>query len=211
MASLARGRTCRQGKTGSRLPSSQPWIFQSMPKLRQPRSGIRPATRQKGHPMRVYNQSHAYYCGVDLHARSLFVNVLDHTGQTRLQRDIPASPTAFLDAGGAYRDGLVVGCECMFAWYWLADLCEREQIPFVLGHALAMKAIHGAKAKNDRLDAQKIAALLKGGFFPMAHVYPKDKRETRDLLRQRSFFVRQRAQLIAHIQNTNAQYNLPPF
>jgi transposase len=99
----------------------------------------------------------------------------------------------------------------MFAWYWLADLCVRESIPFVLGHALAMKAIHGAKAKNDRLDAAKIAGLLKGGFFPMAHVYPKDMRETRDLLRRRSFFVRQRAQLFAHIPNTNSQYNLPPF
>jgi transposase len=74
-----------------------------------------------------------------------------------------------------------------------------------------MKAIHGGKAKNDRLDAQKIAGLLKGGFFPMAYVYPKAKRQTRDLLRRRSFFVRQRAQLIAHIQNTNSQYNLPPF
>ncbi len=29
--------------------------------------------------MRVYNQPHAYYCGVDLHARSLFLNVLEHT------------------------------------------------------------------------------------------------------------------------------------
>jgi len=161
--------------------------------------------------MRVYTTPHSHYCGVDLHARSLFVHVLDHAGTTRLERDIPASPAAFLDAIGPYRDGLVVGCECMFAWYWLADLCERESIPFVLGHALAMKAIHGGKAKNDRLDAAKIAGLLKGGFFPMAHVYPKDKRDTRELLRRRSFFVRQRAQLIAHIQNTNSQYNLPPF
>src|SRR4029453_6669379 len=55
----------------------------------------------------------------------------------------------------------------------------------------------------------KIAGLLKGGFFPMAHVYPKAKRETRDLLRRRSFFVRQRAQLLAHIVNTNTQFNLP--
>jgi transposase len=160
--------------------------------------------------MRTYKTTHAYYCGVDLHARSLFVHVLDHSGRTHLERDIPASPATFLDAVSPYRDGLVVGCECMFAWYWLADLCEREQIPFVLGHALAMKAIHGGKAKNDRLDAAKIAGLLKGGFFPLAHVYPKDKRETRDL-RRRSFFARQRAQLIAHIQNTNSQYNLPPF
>ena len=122
-----------------------------------------------------------------------------------------ASPAAVLGALAPYREGLVVGCECMFAWYWLADLCEREHIPFVLGHALAMKLIHGGKAKNDRLDAAKIAGLLKGGFFPLAYVYPKAKRDTRDLLRRRSFFVRQRAQLIAHIQNTNSQYNLPPF
>jgi len=161
--------------------------------------------------MRTYKTQHLHYCGVDLHARSLFVNVLDDKGVTRLEQDIPASPAAFLDAVKPYREGLVVGCECMFAWYWLADLCERESIPFVLGHALAMKSIHGGKAKNDKLDAQKIAGLLKGGFFPMAYVYPKAKRETRDLLRRRSFFVRQRAQLIAHIQNTNSQYNLPPF
>lgn len=45
----------------------------------------------------------------------------------------------------------------------------------------------------------------------MAYVYPRAKRQTRDLLRRRSFFVRQRAQLIAHIVNTNSQFNLPPF
>ena len=54
----------------------------------------------------------------------------------------------------------------MFAWYWLADLCEDEGIPFVLGHALYMKAIHGGKTKNDKIDAAKIAGLLRGGIFP---------------------------------------------
>jgi transposase len=99
----------------------------------------------------------------------------------------------------------------MFAWYWLADLCEDQSIPFVLGHALAMKAIHKSKVKNDKIDAAKLAALLRGGLFPMAYVYPRGKRQTRDLLRRRSFFVRQRAQLIAHIVNTNSQFNLPPL
>ena len=80
--------------------------------------------------MRVYKTQHQYYCGVDLHARSLFVNVLDDRGTTRFEQDLPANPAAFLDAVKPYRDGLVVGCECLFAWYWLADLCERESIPF---------------------------------------------------------------------------------
>jgi transposase len=174
-------------------------------------SGRPVATEVNVMAARYYKTPHAYYCGVDLHARSLFIHVCDPAGTPRFQKDVPASPAAFLDAVAPFRPGLVVGCECMFAWYWLADLCERERIPFVLGHALAMTAIHGGKAKNDRLDAAKIAGLLKGGFFPMAYVYPKAKRETRGLLRRRSFFVRQRAQRIAHIQNTNAPYNLPPF
>jgi transposase len=161
--------------------------------------------------MRLYSQQHRFYAGVDLHARTMFTHVLDHQGKTVFQRDLPAWPEAFLDAVRPFRDGLVVGAECMFAWYWLADLCQDQHIPFVLGHALAMKAIHGSKAKNDRLDAAKLAALLRGGLFPMAYVYPRAKRQTRDLLRRRSFFVRQRAQLIAHIVNTNSQFNLPPL
>ena len=104
--------------------------------------------------MRFYNTQHSYYCGIDLHARSMFTHILDHEGKTVFERDLPAGPEAFLDAIKPFRQGLVVGCECMFAWYWLADLCEDHEVPFVLGHALYMKAIHGGKAKNDRIDAE---------------------------------------------------------
>jgi transposase len=92
---------------------------------------------------------------------------------------------------------------------WIADLCAQEGIPFVLGHALYMKAIHGGKAKNDKIDAHKIAVLLRGGMIPMAYVYPREMRSTRDLLRRRMHLTRKRAELLAHIQNTNYQYNLP--
>lgn len=161
--------------------------------------------------MRFYNQVHRFYCGVDLHARTLFLCVLDQASETLLHQEIPADPQVFLEAVAPYRDGLVVACECMFAWYWLADLCAAEQIPFVLGHALYMKAIHGGKAKNDKIDAYKIAVLLRGGMLPQAYVYPKGMRETRDLLRRRMFLVHKRAEAITHVQNTNSQYNLPAF
>jgi hypothetical protein len=39
-----------------------------------------------------------------------------------------------------------------------------------------MKAIHGGKAENDRIDAYKIAYLLRGGNIPMAYVYPSEMR-----------------------------------
>jgi transposase len=101
--------------------------------------------------------------------------------------------------------------ECIFTWYWVADLCHQIGVEFVLGHALYMKAIHGGKVKNDRIDSQKIASLLRGGMLPMAYVYPRKMRSTRDLLRRRQYMARQKAELQTHIQNTNTQYNLPSF
>jgi hypothetical protein len=55
----------------------------------------------------------------------------------------------------------------MFTWYWLADLWSKEGIAFVPGHALDRQAIHGGKAKNDKMDAHKIAVLLRGGMMPL--------------------------------------------
>jgi len=157
--------------------------------------------------MRFYNKQHKFYCGIDLHARTMYLCILNQEGKIVLHRDIKTDPDIFLKTIKPYRKDIVVAVECIFVWYWLADLCSKENIPFVLGHALYMKAIHGGKAKNDKLDAYKIATLLRGGMMPMAYVYPSEMRSTRDLLRRRTHLARKRAELIAHIQNTNHQYN----
>jgi len=159
--------------------------------------------------MRFYTKTHKHYCGIDLHAKKMFVCILDAEGTVVLHRNITTSPEDFLKVIAPFREDLVVGVECMFAWYWLADLCSREKIEFVLGHALYMKAVHGGKVKNDKVDSHKIAGLLRGGMFPMAYVYPPEMRATRDLLRRRCFLVRRRADLFGHVHSTAIQYNLP--
>jgi len=118
-------------------------------------------------------------------------------------------PDTFLKAIAPYRQGIVVAVEWMFTWYWLADLCADEGIPFVLGHALSMKAIHGGKAKHDQIDSQKIAAVLRGGRLPQAYVSPAKRRATRDVLRRRRPLAHQRAALLAHVQNTPSQSHRP--
>jgi transposase len=159
--------------------------------------------------MRFYTQPHHFYCGIDLHARTMYVCILNRDGEIVGHRNMKASPDALLKVIAPYREDVVVAVECIFTWYWLADLCAQEGIPFVLGHALYMKAIHGGKAKNDKIDAHKIAVLLRGGMLPQAYVYPAEMRATRDLLRRRMSLMRQRAALLTHVQNTNSQYNLP--
>jgi transposase len=159
--------------------------------------------------MRFYSHNHPFYCGIDLHARTMHVCVLDQAGNVLVDRNLACDAKEFLRLIGPYRQGIIVGVECMFAWYWLADLCQAENIAFALGHALYMRLIHGGKGKNDRIDANKIALLLRCGSFPLAYAYPKGMRETRDLLRRRTRLVRQRGSLLTHLQIVNSQYNLP--
>jgi transposase len=159
--------------------------------------------------VRFYTKQHQFYCGIDLHAHSMYLCILDRDGEIVLHRNMQAAPEPFLKAIAPYREDLIVCVECIFTWYWLADLCAQAGISFVLGHALYMKAIHGGKAKNDKIDSHKIAVLLRGGMLPQAYVYPANMRATRDLLQRRMYLTRKRAELLAHIQNTNSQYNLP--
>src|SRR3989442_8871290 len=166
-------------------------------------------TNKEETSMRFYTKQHPFSCGIDLQARTMYLCILDQAGETLLHRNMTATPEALLKAIAPYRDQIVIAVECIFTWYWLADLCAEQDIPFVLGHALYMKAIHGGKAKNDKIDAHKIAVLLRGGMLPQAYVYPAEMRATRDLLRRRMHLARKRGELLAHVQNTNSQYNLP--
>ena len=143
--------------------------------------------------MRFYTHQHQFYGGIDLHARTMDVCILNQDGEIMGHRHMNANPEALLQVTTPYREGLVIAVECLFTWYWLADWCAREGMPFVLGHALYMKAIHGGKAKNDKIDAHKIAMLRRGGMLPPAYVYPAAMRATRDLLRRRMHLRRTRA------------------
>lgn len=124
--------------------------------------------------MRFYTSTHQYYCGIDLHTRVMYLCIIRDDGEIVLHRNMKANPESLLKAIEPYRADIVIGVECIFTWYWIADL-------------------------------------LKGGTFPMAYVYPRKMRATRDLLRRRNYMVRKRADLISHIQNTNSQYNHDPF
>jgi transposase len=159
--------------------------------------------------MNFYPHQHKQYCGIDLHANAMYVCIRDQSGTKLVHKNLPTTPEAFLRVLAPYREDVVVGVEGRFTWYWVADLCQKEGIAFVLGHALYMTALHGGKAKNDKIDAPKIAVLLRGGRMPQAYVYPAEMRATRDLLRRRCHLARKRAELWAHIHNPNSQSNLP--
>jgi transposase len=135
--------------------------------------------------------------------------VLSQDGDICLHRHMQAAPDPFLTAVAPYRDGRVVAVECLFPWYWLADLGAEAGMACVLGQARSMNALHGGQAKNDQIDAQQSAMLLRGGMLPNASVSPADRRAPRDLLRRRPHLRRNRSALLSPGQHTNAPYHLP--
>jgi len=160
--------------------------------------------------MKYYTSKTEYNCGIDLHARQMYVCVMDRQGKKLVHTNVLNNDfDYFLKLVAPYKHDLTVCCECMFGWYWLADACQAAGLTFVLAHALYVKAIHGGKNKNDRVDSEKLTHLLRSNLIPPANVYPADKRPLRALLRQRIFFVWRRSELLARIQSHQLAHNRP--
>jgi len=161
--------------------------------------------------MKYYTSTTEFNCGIDLHAREMYVCVMDRQGNKVLHTNIKGNDFGyFLKKVAPYRHSMTVVSECTFNWYWLADACFEANLPFVLAHALYLKHIHGGKNKNDRIDSEKLAHLLRANLIPPAYVYPSARRPVRALLRQRMSFVWQRASLMAHISTSQTAEGLKP-
>ena len=71
--------------------------------------------------MKFYNHQHPFYCGIDLHARILYVCILDDQGNTLVHEKISNDSNALLELLKPYLGNIIVGVECMHRWYWVSD------------------------------------------------------------------------------------------
>ncbi len=162
--------------------------------------------------MKYYTTTTEYNCGIDLHARQMYVCLMDRQGKKLVHTNVKNNDfDFFLKLVAPYRHDLTVCAECMFGWYWLADACQAAGLTFVLAHALYVRAIHGGKNKNDRIDSEKLTHLLRSNLIPPAYVYPAAQRPLRALLRQRIYYVWHRAELLARIQSHQLAHNRAPI
>jgi hypothetical protein len=47
--------------------------------------------------MRFYTQQHRFYCGIDLHARTMYLCILNRDGEILVHRNMPAGPEPLLE------------------------------------------------------------------------------------------------------------------
>lgn len=85
---------------------------------------------------------------------------------------------------------------------WLEQLVDQVH----LAHPLKVKAIADAKIKTDKIDVQVLAHLLHSDLLPEAYVPAPATGGTRNVLRQRMFFVRVRTMIKNRIWNLLGRY-----
>ncbi len=81
---------------------------------------------QRRKPNEILRQATQFYCGIDLHTKKMYLFILDAAGEVMLHRNIRTDPEVFLNAVKPFREDIVVAAECMFTWYWIADLCAEQ-------------------------------------------------------------------------------------
>ena len=145
----------------------------------------------------------ALYAGMDLHSRNTYLGVLDHKFKRVFNKRLPNDLSLILATLEPFQkelQGIVV--ESTFNWYWLVDgLMDAGYKDLHLANPCAVKQYEGLKYSDDRHDAFWLAHMLVLGILPEGYIYPKKDRPVRDLLRKRSFLVRQRTSLILSLRS----------
>ena len=91
----------------------------------------------------------------------MYICVINNIGETVFHKNMECSRDNLELVTNNFGKDIVVGVECIFTWYWVADFCAERGIDFALGHAYYMKSIHGGKTKSDKIDSEKIANMLR--------------------------------------------------
>jgi transposase len=147
------------------------------------------------------------YIGVDLHRKVTQVSAVDEHGKQILSRRVPTQAMELIGVFGELEPTpMAVAFESTFGWGWFADTLKDIGIPAHMAHPLATKAIAAGRVKNDSVDAQTLAHLLRTGLLPEAWIAPLEVREARRQVRMRTGLVRIRSRLKCQVHATLAEH-----
>ncbi len=151
------------------------------------------------------------YIGFDVHKKSISFCIKAADGQVLEEGQLAARRKELTAWAQARRTPWVGAMEATLFTGWIYDHLRPYAQALKVGHPLMMKAIAAAKKKNDRLDAGKIADLLRCDLLPECYMAPRWIRELRRMLRYRNLVVRQAIRLKNRIagllMETGTEYN----
>ena len=135
------------------------------------------------------------YVGIDVHRKRSQLAVIDDKGEVLANRNAPNGAEPILKVIGGLPPGTPAAFEAAFGTGWLVELLEGYGFDPHLVHPSRCKAIASARLKNDKVDAEILAQLLRADLLPEAWIAPPAVRQLRALLRHRVQLVRLRTLL----------------
>jgi len=147
------------------------------------------------------------YAGIDLHSNNSYVVLLDETDKVVYQKRLPNDLALILKELSPFQEaieGIVI--ESTYNWYWLVDGLQAEGYKVHLANTTAIQQYRGLKYTDDKTDAIWLARLLHLGVLEEGHIYPKEKRGVRELLRRRLVLVQQQTVCLLGIQGMITRY-----
>ena len=131
------------------------------------------------------------YIGFDIHKKTISFCAKAQDGRILDEGTIPARRTD-LSAWAKRRSRPWWGAmEATLFTGWVYDHLKPLAQELKVAHPAMLKAIAASKKKNDKVDARKIADLLRCDLLPECYMAPSAVRELRRVLRYRNLVVRQ--------------------
>ena len=142
--------------------------------------------------------------GIDLHSNTVLCGLMDESGRRVLHKKLPCDLPAILQVLEPYKARIAqVAVESTYNWYWLVDGLEDHGYPVVLANPARMQQYDGLKHTDDVSDAFFLCELMRLGILPTSHLYNRQTRPVRDLLRRRMLLVQLRTSLILSFKSLN--------
>ena len=136
-----------------------------------------------------------YYIGLDIHKKIIAYCVKHGGGEVHSQGVVNATRTALDGWMKALPQPWTAAMEATLFTGWIYDHLSAHAASLKVAHPSMLRAIAASKKKNDRIDASKIADLLRCDLLPECYMAPVEMRERRRTLRYRNLLVRQSVQM----------------
>jgi len=153
----------------------------------------------------------SHYIGFDVHKKSVSYCVKVADGKIVEEGKLRATHDVLRQWAGKRQEPWHGAMEATLFSGWIYDTLQPFAAELQMGHPALMKAIGASKKKNDKLDARKIADLVRCNLLPACYVAPAEIRELRRMLRYRNLVVtqavRMKNKMSGLLMEVGAEYN----
>ena len=143
-----------------------------------------------------------HIAAVDLHADNGYYGIIEADGKRVYQKRLPNDLPMVLKELAPYRETLrCIVIESTYNWYWLGDGLREQGYRVKLANPAKFEKYNDLKYSDDKSDTFFLTEMERLNILPTGHIYPREERGIRDLLRRRMLLVQQKTSHILSFQS----------